>query len=135
MDRIIKFRGKQIDNGKWIIGSLVILENDRKFIIPLGNNSPSKKSPYIPYRYEVKHDTVGQFTGLHDKNGKEVYEGDIVKYIGNGLGDEFETEVKFEGAGFDPIAAIYWMSDIEGVGCEIIGNIHDNPRIAERRLK
>lgn len=111
--RTIKFRGKRT-NGKWKESESIVRRLDGRVI--LGG-------------YVINPSTVGQFTGLFDKNGMEIYEGDIVQYIGNGLGDEFETEVKFEGAGFDPIAAIYWMSDIEGVGCEIIGNIHDNPEL------
>lgn len=111
--RTIKFRGKR-PNGKWKESESIVRRLDGRVI--LGG-------------YVINPSTVGQFTGLFDKNGMEIYEGDIVQYIGNELGDEFKNEVKFEGAGFDPIAAIYWMSDIEGVGCEIIGNIYDNPEL------
>lgn len=118
--REIKFRGKRLDNGEWLYGSLVIL-NGRYFIFDYAN--------------EVDPTTVGEFTGLKDKNGKEIYEGDVIR---SPLSEDktrphrifYHTgNAAFMGALVDRKELCYLRLDQDWIykfGKEVIGNIHDN---------
>lgn len=129
--RGIKFRGKRLDNGEWLYGNLVELRNPFNpndapacFIMPKDVNIAAPDS--IAEREVVDPDTVSQFTGLHDKSGKEIYEGDIVVYDAGGL-----IEVSYcKGggfAGFDLSPAFTDDNRLSDV--LIIGNIQDNPEL------
>ena len=139
--REIKFRGKRLDNGEWIYGSLLVshFKDDKKeryFITQFSGN--------YTFEHEVDPNTVGQFTGLRDKNGRDIWEGDIFKEDGSGIvrsvcrvpgGLAFEDNpVSF---GYDHRAPVYPYSSIAEMQsvswlsqcCEVIGNIHDNPEL------
>lgn len=155
--RLIKFRGKDLD-GVWRHGSLV---NNVFFYA-----DTKKGVPYIfdvenvDYDcladledgegfYEMRPETIGEFTGLKDKDGKEIYEGDIVEcvswneYFSDGSGkpmDPFRRKmyVGFRKGGFkmvepmpEPMKDNEWDIIYNG-DIKVVGNIHDNPELLNR---
>ena len=157
----ILFRGKRIDNGEWVKGSLLQGKQadyeangkykgmkDCTIIVPKSELSAMNLDycgecavPYDPHNsYEVYPETVGQFTGLTDKNGKKIFEGDIlqdkfgqVKIVDyynpwgafrtcfvKTLDEEGKIVLTTGGASF---VGDIWKS------YEIVGNIHDNPEV------
>ena len=113
MNRTIKFRGKRIDNGQWVYGDLVQCDHDI-LILPINTGWTHHK--VIP-------ETVGQFTGLLDKNGREIYEGDIIesKYSN-------PAPVEFLDGQF---CANYngYCALIPSEAYVVIGNVHDTPEL------
>ena len=124
--RTIKFRGQKTTNGVWVYGSLVY-SNEIQSAIYFQTGRGLVKSMEWVY---VNPETVGQFTGLYDKNEKEIYEGDILKV--QGLGEKIE--VRFVRGVF----AFLWNGDLDDEApinaptqewAEVVGNIHDNPKL------
>lgn len=125
--REILFRGKQKATGKWLCGDLRQWSEKRKGICDYA----------LRRTLDVHPETVGQFTGMIDKNGKQIFEGDIVKDHGG-----IVYPVVFELTGFHlkyapphshgfhydllPLCN-YWHA--HGAIIEVIGNIHDNPEL------
>ena len=127
MNREIKFRGKGINNGEWIYGSLVV-EEDRYYIV-LSINDNIKRDDYDVYMFEVIPETIGQYTGIHDNFGNKIYDGDIV-YVRS----EDENAI----IEWDDITARFiihfdgWIADFDnfyGSDLEIFGTIYDNPEL------
>ena len=130
MNRTIKFRGKSIYGEDWLYGSLVKIEKDRYAVIPPLNNIEIGKSIGM---YEVYPETVGQFTGLLDKNGKEIYEGDILHTITFGFNpEEYTAIILYRNCSFQLSNGrnlfYFGQSDLTKMDDTIvIGNIYDNP--------
>ena len=128
--REILFRGKRTDNSEWVYGDLI------QNIDCLKIREQEKSIKKIAKSYEVDPETVGQFTGLLDKNGKKIFEGDIV--LGLFLFDmSINAVVKFRDGAFGlewrrgEIIEFNAFTSLCNITYEIIGNIYDNPELLE----
>ena len=127
MKREILFRGKRADNGEWVYGNLIdsdsivgkIVDFDGEYFIP-------------EFWYKVDPETVGQFTGITDKNGTKIFDGDIVRFYDDSE-DELTNGVVVFNADFcsfcvsingheDVMLMAHWQY-------EVIGNIYDNKEL------
>ena len=127
----IKFRGQDIETGKWIFGDLIQRLGYYPTIL---TTYPTDEGKMGYAEIAVKEDTVGQFTTLRDKNGKEIYAGDIIR-----AGEEKTLlEVRFVRGVF----AFLWNGDLDDEfpcnaptqeWAEVVGNIHDNPKMIKRK--
>ena len=129
------YRGKRKDNGEWVQGSLVLWED----------GSASINISTVAPMYAVDPDTVGECTGLTDKNGKLIFEGDIIKYhepfVMKATGVVCFGQHQWSGnsnVGFYMKWVIAELPDILrtdlGFWCNerdvvVIGNVHDNPEL------
>lgn len=123
--REVIFRGKRTDNGKWVKGYL--------YITHIGSHEIGSYDAEINIErltFDVIPETVGQYTGLTDKNGKRIFEGDIVSLVKH---DSLIYKVVY-------VPCRYELVNSKGVNCfvldiykseniEVIGNIHDNPEL------
>ena len=161
--REILFRGKQIDNGEWVYGSFCMDAIEQKKG-PCGIDGFIRLFDFDNNKmqmYEVDRDTIGQFTGICDKNGKKIFEGDILEFPDEvwesyytDCGPEYNSwETKNRGVvgycedygRFDFVQYLCNESsvnaDLHENGAlqfadfirdlEVIGNIHDNPELLE----
>lgn len=129
--REILFRGKRIDNGKWVQGYLYRLsEKLNPFILLKSEKGAS---------YEVDAKTVGQYTGMVDKNGTKIFEGDICNFSSRSDIDNYgvvvydadETEFGIDyGSTYLGLGKHYHSRNVE-----VIGNIYDNPNLIRGEIK
>ena len=137
MSREILFRGKSKAQGsEWLYGDVLVYENSAQIWETINNRK---------HNSVVALETVGQYTGLTDKNGKKIFEGDIVKetvYFGAGRERDLISVIEY-GIGYaysnvcgvcqkfrDGSGGAMLSVDKNGTAyCEVIGNIHDNPEL------
>ena len=128
--REIKFRAWHQDTKKML---------DLKKMTPLAlSPSLDQDGLYIPF---IKDLPLMQYTGLKDKNGKEIYEGDIIRFKdavnrGDGTFEDRDGEIIFEDGGFACKADSGWQDWLLyalDLDLEIIGNLYENPELKEER--
>lgn len=142
--REILFRGKRIDNGEWAYGNFVMdaTEQVQRENIPL---EPILADGFIRryelaqqkiVMHEIDRETVGQYTGLNDKNGKKIFEGDLVRFVNPETGElsEYVYEVFWDDdyVGFRMFFhKTGYREAFDGVPhwYVVVGNIHDNPEL------
>lgn len=125
--RTIKFRGKLKSNGNWEYGDLLHDNIGGSYIYPIEAENLYKENEVIP-------ETVGQFIGLKDKNGEEIFEGDILDF--NGI----ITEVRFVRGVFAFLVNGNLDDELCGdcrtdLFAKVIGNIYENPDILKGSKK
>lgn len=153
--REIKFRGKRVDNGVWVVGNLylpnklvsgVYICSDCTHVnfypdLEDGDNINNYINTGIMLGgfFEVIPETVGQYTGLKDKEGREIYEGDVVKldhwkssdlfdYSKPFIVTYYEGEINFKQGEFNN-----FKGSLNGMlSIEVIGNIHDNKELLNK---
>lgn len=151
MPREIKFRGKRIDNGEWVYGSLSMIDTRSQkignahgvmFICEVQNVwSGEDDKKMCGYWIKVDPETVGQYTGLKDKNGKEIWEGDIIDYKRSGyVSGNWQGLFRIEWHPHHPCwhAVLVSSNDDEcfdswnlwpDIDYEVIGNVWENPEL------
>lgn len=133
--REIKFRGKCKDDGEWVYGYAVKYLTGRFNIYEPVKSSVSEDDVY---QYEVSTDTVGQFAGLHDKNGIPIYEGDIIDFGLNAVVKYHPFLCSFildcdnrEPHLNDSYSELGFMEKTSKKFV-VIGNIHDTPELLDK---
>lgn len=142
--REILFRGKRLDNGEWVEGG-IYLECEKCFIIRSVRYIPDTRDWDTAEYYEnnptftmekiaVDPETVGQFTGVKDKNGKKIFDGDVIRErVGDHDAGSLYTVHWVERDGFlfvDNHYKFEWKHDVYFTkDIEVVGNVFDNPEL------
>lgn len=132
--RQIKFRAQDIASNKWLYGDLRHHKDDVCIFEQGGNKGE-----------QVKRDTIGQFTGLHDKDGRDIYEGDIVEMMRTPkkmrkrvmtrhiVTSDSVTSWTFRSLTYQVLGlCMSGMGDFDSYRFKVVGNIHDNPEMVQQ---
>ena len=125
--REILFRGKRTDNGEWEYGDLWCNPYGKRVVCivsPINDQGTTGGN-------EVNPETVCQFTGLYDKNGRKIFEGDIVKWTGSLYKVVFEQRfgTAYFGIKISDYETWYFCNSCAANLMEIAGNVYDNPEL------
>ena len=142
--REILFKAKRIDNGEWIEGNLLNLDSDSGYyyIVPTYETASTLpiKSLILDRMKLVDPETVCQFTGLTDKNGKKIWENNVVWLVYDGKEHIYQivwdnSELDFKATNGEE----NYRSNFEYLLCcdeiEVIGNIFDNPELLQEKRR
>ena len=139
MTREIKFRGKRLNNGEWIFGDLI--ENQGRFFIYHATSETtiedSEDGRISIVAVEVDPATIGEYTGLKDKNGRDIYEGDIMEIPETDFNAYIVGTVEYQEDNFFIQSrnggspwGLQWSLRKHNAG--ILGIIHDNPELLKK---
>lgn len=132
--REILFRGKRLDNGEWIEGAHMLLDGEEHRIATSCLTNESRELLTV-CAYPVDPETIGQYTGLQDKNGAKIFEGDIVKWRFKRVWQEqyhiAEVIWRQSKCGWRLNTAGDTTKMRDDIEYEILGNIYDNPELLE----
>lgn len=149
------FHGKRVDNGEWVEGYLWVLEGVPQIFVPFTEEDESKNytlsAPLGGWWYIVIPESVGEWTGLVDNNGRKIFEGDIVRcqerfdrpYSDKRKSKRHIGVVKYQVRGSHFDYAAEWIVEVEDYGkfvhgawgdfydCEVIGTVFENADLLE----
>lgn len=121
--REIKFRGRRKNSSEWVYGAFLAIPKLCSYIYDVQPDGQAT-------RYLVDEDTVGQFTGLKDADGREIYEGDVIQVVTKNPYWEFKknfaVECNLNGFCVDGEPIYYWF---KLHNLKVIGNVYDNPEL------